>query len=550
MQSYNHHSHTSIKKSYGPPRRHISKPYSSKLESIENFKNKIISAEYLSSISSHLKDLESQSSVNPTMIDLQPEVKWFMRPYLVNFIIQMHSSLKLKPSTLFLCWNIIDRYCAKRIAFKQHYQLIGCTALWIASKYEDKKSRVPTVKELNSMCSNVYDDSMFREMEIHILSTLNWSIGHANLEDILQLSVKYSDPDGKELLNKPIELYKGNTPTVSAILAVSRYLCELSLYDRIYLTFSTSSIGITCFLMACSILNMDVGSNYINQVYNLFEHSMNSTKKSNDTLIDPDNNINNNSKNNFEFFTDDDDDTDDNSNAENIEPKKHNYGPFIQGFNGIDSINQIREISLNLFKSILDPSDVLIEKYSSLGVMTVVKRFIEDNDLYQIDLSLLNDNQPENENNQIINPYSIELSNLLLSFNDQSPFMQNIPSEDADLDVNIPDNDEQQQDDEDVEDDDAIEQDVEDVDINIPHHQQPVLRDLSIVSSSSADSMFGTPCESPSHFSSFSSVSSATSYTFSLNSTEYAIFNNGCEKDKLHHHIHPPHIQQQQQHFI
>ncbi|ODQ48406.1 hypothetical protein PICMEDRAFT_19734, partial [Pichia membranifaciens NRRL Y-2026] len=324
------------RKSYGPPRRHMCKPYSAKLEAIENYKNKIISAEYLDTISAHYKSLESESAVNPAMIDLQPEVKWFMRPYLVNFIVQMHSSLKLKPQTLFLCWNIIDRYCARRIAFKQHYQLIGCTALWIASKYEDKKSRVPTVKELNTMCSNVYDDSMFREMEIHILSTLNWSIGHTTLEDILQLAVKFSDPDGKELLDKPIDLYKGNTPTVSAILAVSRYLCELTLYDRVYLTFPTSTIGISCFLMACSILNMDVGSTYIRET---------------------------------------DDDAAYDSDAENTEPKVHEQGPFISGFNGMDSITQVREIALHLFRSMLDPSEVLIDKYSSLGVMTVVKRF-------------------------------------------------------------------------------------------------------------------------------------------------------------------------------
>lgn len=504
------------RRTYGPPRRHAYKPYSAKLEAIENFKNKIVSAEYLDSISSHYGNLESHSAVNPAMIDLQPEVKWFMRPYLVNFLVQMHSSLKLKPQTLFLCWNIIDRYCARRIAFKQHYQLIGCTALWIASKYEDKKSRVPTVKELNTMCSNVYDDSMFREMEIHILSTLNWSIGHTTLEDILQLAVKFSDPDGKELLDKPIDLYRGNTPTVSAILAVSRYLCELTLYNRVYLTYPVSLVGVSCFLMACSILNMDVGSNYISHIYTLFEESMNATKKQ--AANSSSTSVGNNDNNIFSFaFRNEDDDGDEvdesqfqdedydsDADAENIEPKQHEHGPFVSGFNGMDSITRIREISLHLFKSLLDPSEVLIDKYSSLGVMTVVKRFIEDNDLYQIDLSLLripssnsNGNDTDSNSNPKHssasttptnineNPYSMELTNLLLSFTDASPFAQ--------------------------------------------QQQQP--RDLSFVSSSS-DSSMGTPCDSPSNFSSFSSVSSATSYTFSLNSSEYALVDGGDLKDK------------------
>lgn len=489
------------RKSYGPPRRPVLKQYSSKLEAIENFKNKIISNEYLDSISSHFKHLESQTTVNPAMIDLQPEVKWFMRPYLVNFIIQMHSSLKLKPQTLFLCWNIIDRYCAKRIAFKQHYQLIGCTSLWIASKYEDKKSRVPTVKELNTMCSNVYDDSMFREMEIHILSTLDWSVGHTTHEDILQLAVKYADPDGKESLTRPIEIYKNNTPTVSAILAVSRYLCELSLYERNYLNYSTSMISITCFLMACSILNMDFGSNYINDIFTLFENSMNINKSNiHSTPKTPVKDLQ------FFSFTQDEnnDEFDDyDSDTENIEPKKQNYGPFIEGFNGIETINQLRSISLNLFKSILDPSEVLVEKYSSLGVITVVKRFLNDNDLYQIDASLIpngysehkNDNQNDNDDDEILqnstknlnNPYSIELTNLLLSFNDASPFMDS------------------------------------------------TIRNLSISTDQfiNSDSMLFTPCDSPSNFSSFSSVSSATTYSFSSNISDYGFNCNDDAKEKI-----------------
>ena len=504
------------RKSYGPPRRPVYKPYSPKLEAIENFKNKIINAEYLPYITEHLKTLEDATSVNPTMIDLQPEVKWYMRPYLVNFIVQMHSSLKLKPQTLFLCWNIIDRYCAKRIAFKQHYQLIGCTSLWIASKYEDKKSRVPTVKELNTMCSNVYDDSMFREMEVHILSTLNWSIGHTTLEDILQLAVKYSDPDGKEQLDKPIELYKGNTPTVSAILAVSRYLCELTLYERSYLTYSTSQIGITCFLMACSILNMDVGTNYINNIYHNFESSMNLTR-TNEKILHDKVRLNYNlfnfkhSDTDDIFHEDDEDDLGIDSDAENVEPLKNNYGPFIAGFNGIETINDLRVIALSLFKSILDPSEVLVEKYTSLGVMTVVRRFIEENELTQIDLSLLKNTGSQStsspsssgnidanstansslvltsndkDNSSIVdNPYALELTNLLLSFNDSCVFNLRALS---------------------------------------------ALRDFSITSatSTSSESISYTRCDSPSNFSSFSSVSSATSYSFSPNSTEFPLGNN------------------------
>ncbi|KAH3661964.1 hypothetical protein OGAPHI_006143 [Ogataea philodendri] len=369
-------------KAYGPPRRSHNQVYPPRLEAIENRRNRVVVNEYLSTITAHLQTLENSSQASAAMIDLQPEVKWFMRPYLVNFIIQMHASLKLKPQTLFLCWNIIDRYCAKRIAFKQHYQLIGCTSLWIAAKYEDKKSRVPTVTELSLMCSNVYDESMFKEMEIHILSTLGWSIGHTSLEDILQLSIKSCDHDGKERLNKPLDQYRSNLPTVSAILAISRYLCELSLYEREYLNHKASLVGITAHLMACSMLKLETGSMWLEGVYQKYQHQKYLLKNRQlPTPVTP--------SKSFKYFNDDMSDINEMETdqlerlgrAQSVNSINNAYGPFINGFEGLETVSEVRQISLMLLKSLLNPPEVLIEKYSQLGVITVIKNFVSESHL-------------------------------------------------------------------------------------------------------------------------------------------------------------------------
>ncbi|QPG73033.1 hypothetical protein FOA43_000337 [Brettanomyces nanus] len=421
------------KHSYGPPKRAVPKPYSSKLESLENLRNYMIANEYLPSIIKHLKDLEAKSIINPSMIDLQPEVKWFMRPYLVNFIIQMHSSLRLKPQTLFLCWNIIDRYCAKRIAFKQHYQLIGCTALWIAAKYEDKKSRVPSISELCMMCSNVYEESMFREMEVHILSTLGWSVGHSSLEDTLQLCVKFADPDGKETLQRPIDEYRGNSQTVSAILAVARYLCELSLYERDYLMFPPSLIGIVAFLFSCSMLGLNYGSKSMSRIYH--EYRINMARKAHaargsiskaatvmsssvppslgqlPTPVTPNKNT--------DFF---EEENNYDSDSENKDPtNEHQYGPFLSGFEGLASINRLRTISILFLKSMLNPSEVLVEKYTPLGVIAVVKNFVTENNLTELDMKDLNVNSKSITGP--VNDFVFDLSNLLLNFESNLEFV-------------------------------------------------------------------------------------------------------------------------------
>ena len=114
-----------------------------------------------------------------------------MRPYLLDFLIEAHTAFGLLPETLFLTINLLDRYCSRRVVYKKHYQLVGCSALLIASKYGDRKDRVPTIKELKSMCCALYDDDMFTQMEWHVLQTLDWTVGHPTIDSFLQLALEH-----------------------------------------------------------------------------------------------------------------------------------------------------------------------------------------------------------------------------------------------------------------------------------------------------------------------------------------------------------------------
>jgi hypothetical protein len=98
-------------------------------------------------------------------MDSQPEVQWFMRPFLLDFLVEVHAQFRLRPETLYLALNLIDRYVSKRVVYKKHYQLVGCAALWTAAKFEDQKDRVPLVKELSEMCCKAYDENAFVQME-------------------------------------------------------------------------------------------------------------------------------------------------------------------------------------------------------------------------------------------------------------------------------------------------------------------------------------------------------------------------------------------------
>lgn len=419
-----HHHHHNSGKKYGPPSYVKPRPYNVILELLETQANKKLTHEYHQDVKQWLSTLEANLSVNPSMIDLQPEIQWFMRPFLLDFLIELHSSFKLQPATLFLCFNIIDRYCAKRIVFKRHYQLVGCTALWIAGKYEDKKSRVPTLKELSIMCRNAYDEEMFIQMEMHILSTLEWSLSHPTLEDCLQLSIQ-------SCLSNHLQItpckYNGNyvstasNSKISAVTAVARFLCELSLYDRFFLSVPTSLIAITANLLAYSMLQIDSSSKMLeNLIRNHFEKKYAPNGQQNDlqflltpqSFKKPPQSPHDSDSVYEEFFTDVDSDDEDISNAENKQPFVH--ASFLSGFDPHTSVAQIRKIGLMLILQLNKITDVLSKKYESLGVIQVVKNF---NTRYCFIMSTILDNSQlilSNEDDLNNNSKLNQLADILL----------------------------------------------------------------------------------------------------------------------------------------
>ena len=159
-----------------------------------------------------------------------------MRPYLVDFLIEAHTAFGLLPETLFLTINLLDRYCSKRVVYKKHYQLVGCSALLIASKYGDRKDRVPTIKELKAMCCSLYDDDMFSQIEWHVLQTLDWTIGHPTIDSFIELALE-SQPYDPEVQH------------------MATYISEIAMFQKEFVSKRPSDMARTSLALARCILN-------------------------------------------------------------------------------------------------------------------------------------------------------------------------------------------------------------------------------------------------------------------------------------------------------
>ncbi len=67
----------------------------------------------------------------------QPEITSDQRERQVHWMIGLQKKLKLKPETLFITVNIMDRYLSRKHTSSGQLQLVSITALFIASKFQE-----------------------------------------------------------------------------------------------------------------------------------------------------------------------------------------------------------------------------------------------------------------------------------------------------------------------------------------------------------------------------------------------------------------------------
>lgn len=63
----------------------------------------------------------------------QPDITVTMRAILVDWLVEVNDEYKLNPETLHLAVNYIDRFLSVMTVVRAKLQLVGTTALFIAS---------------------------------------------------------------------------------------------------------------------------------------------------------------------------------------------------------------------------------------------------------------------------------------------------------------------------------------------------------------------------------------------------------------------------------
>ena len=142
---------------------------------VSSINNIQIPKEYINSIYHNLLT-EEEKGITPkatyNYMKKQKEINEKMRSILIDWLIDVHFKFCFTDETLFMTVSIIDRYLSVNQVTRNNFQLLGITALMIATKHEEID--LPKVADFIYITDNAYVKEEVIKMEQDVLSTLNY----------------------------------------------------------------------------------------------------------------------------------------------------------------------------------------------------------------------------------------------------------------------------------------------------------------------------------------------------------------------------------------
>ncbi|KAA0723118.1 G2/mitotic-specific cyclin-B3 [Triplophysa tibetana] len=191
--------------------------------------------EYAKEIFDYLKNREEKFVLCDFMAD-QPNLNGNMRAILVDWLVEVQENFELNHETLYLAVKITDHYLAASQTKREALQLIGSTAMLIASKFEERAP--PCLDDFLYICDDAYKRSQLNAMEICILQALNFDIN---------IPVPY------RFLRRYAKCVNAGMDT----LTLARFICELSLMEMQFVPVRASLLASACLLIA--LVTKDLG---------------------------------------------------------------------------------------------------------------------------------------------------------------------------------------------------------------------------------------------------------------------------------------------------
>lgn len=191
-------------------------------------------SEYVKEIYEYMHYLEKIYKVEDYMESQEINVR--MRTILVDWLVQVHLRFHLLQETLFLTIQLIDRYLALHSVSKNNLQLVGVTAMFIASKYEEMYP--PEINDFVYITDNAYTQRQIRSTECSMLKTLDYNLGKPLCLHFLRRNSKAAGVDAQKH-------------------TLAKYLMELTLPDYSFVQYDPSEIAAAALCASMKLLQKD-----------------------------------------------------------------------------------------------------------------------------------------------------------------------------------------------------------------------------------------------------------------------------------------------------
>ncbi|RID40521.1 hypothetical protein BRARA_J00559 [Brassica rapa] len=197
---------------------------------------------YVADICAYLREMEGKLKQRPLhdyIEKVQNDITPSMRGVLVDWLVEVAEEYKLVSDTLYLTVSYVDRFLSAKPIHRQRLQLVGVSAMLIASrKYEEISP--PKVEDFVYITDNTFTRQDVVSMEADILLALQFELGCPTIKTFLRRFTRVAQEDFNESLLQ--------------IEFLCCYLSELSLLDYTCVKFLPSLLASSAVFLARFII--------------------------------------------------------------------------------------------------------------------------------------------------------------------------------------------------------------------------------------------------------------------------------------------------------
>ncbi|XP_037794731.1 G2/mitotic-specific cyclin-B-like [Penaeus monodon] len=191
-------------------------------------------SEYVNDIYKYLRELEDANKVKPRYLEGQV-ITGKMRAILIDWLVQVHLRFTLLQETLYLTVAIIDRFLqTQRNIPRNKLQLVGVTAMFIASKYEEMYC--PEIGDFAYITDKAYSKAEIRKMEVTMLNELGFNVSYPLPLHFLRRNSKAGSVDASQH-------------------TLAKYLMELCLPEYSMCHYKSSMIAASALCLSLKLLD-------------------------------------------------------------------------------------------------------------------------------------------------------------------------------------------------------------------------------------------------------------------------------------------------------